>query len=304
MTSQPTVAPIPAAAAGARTRERVRGSGHGEGPLKTALIHAALLLASLIAIFPILRVFSVSLRPADQLLETEFQLIPAGASWENYVHVLTETDFLKWLINSLLITVGTSIVGVIFAATSAYAFSRYKFPGRGVGLTALLATQLIPATMLLVPLFIIAVQLDLQGTYRGLMIAYAVTSVPFSIWILKGYYDTVPVELEEAAMVDGCSQLEAFWRILIPLSTPALAIVFLFNFLAAWNEYVLARVMIGSQSELYTWPIGILRFQAQFQTQWGDLAAASILVSIPIVALFLYSSKWLVSGVTLGGVKG
>ena len=158
--------------------------------------------------------------------------------------------------------------------------------------------------MLLVPILILAIQLDLVGTYRGLVIAYAITSVPFSIWILKGYYDTVPIELEEAARIDGCSQLEAFVRVLLPLSTPALAIVFLFNFLAAWNEFVLARVLIGSSTELFTWPLGILRFQAQFQTQWGDLAAASVLVSIPIVALFLYSSKWLINGVTLGGVKG
>jgi arabinogalactan oligomer/maltooligosaccharide transport system permease protein len=171
-------------------------------------------------------------------------------------------------------------------------------------LTALLATQLIPATMLLVPLFILAIQLDLKDSYRGMVIAYSVTSVPFSIWILKGYYDTVPIELEEAARIDGASQLEAFWRILLPLSTPALAIVFLFNFLAAWNEFVLARVLIGSSTDLFTWPLGVLRFQAQFQTQWGDLAAASILISIPVVALFLYSSKWLISGVTLGGVKG
>jgi len=301
MTTQPAVTPLPVAA---RTRERAGGTGIGEGPLKRALVHGTLFLAALIAVFPILRVISVSLRPSNELLEREFNIIPPGATFENYVHVITQTDFVQWLINSLLITVGTSIVGLIFAATSAYAFSRYKFPGRGVGLTALLATQLIPATMLLVPIFVIAVQLDLQGTYRGLMIAYSVTSVPFSIWILKGYYDTVPIELEEAAMVDGCSQLEAFWRILIPLSTPALAIVFLFNFLAAWNEYVLARVMIASNADLWTWPIGILRFQAQFQTQWGDMAASSVLVSIPIVALFLYSSRWLVNGVTLGGVKG
>ncbi len=304
MTSQPTVVPIPQRPAAEGSQTRAGRTGRGDGVLKTAMVHGTLFLAALIAIFPVLRVISVSLRPSDQLLERTFNFIPPGATLNNYVHVVSDTDFVKWLINSLLITVGTSIVGLIFAATSAYAFSRYKFPGRGLGLTALLATQLIPATMLLVPLFIIAVQLGLQGTYRGLMIAYSVTSVPFSIWILKGYYDTVPIDLEEAAMVDGCSQLEAFWRILIPLSAPALAIVFLFNFLAAWNEYVLARVMIGSQSDLYTWPIGILRFQAQFQTQWGDLAAASVLVSIPIVALFLYSSKWLVNGVTLGGVKG
>jgi arabinogalactan oligomer/maltooligosaccharide transport system permease protein len=301
MTGQTVVPPVAARAAGVARAGR---SGRGASPMSRAITHVVLFLAAIIAVFPVLRAFSVSLRPANQLLEREFSVIPQGASFDNYVHVLTQTDLPLWLMNSLIITIGTSLVGLIFAATSAYAFSRYKFPGRGVGLTALLATQLIPATMLLVPLFILAVQFGLLGTYRGLVIAYSVTSVPFSIWILKGYYDTVPIDLEEAAMVDGCSQLQAFWRILLPLSAPALAVVFLFNFLAAWNEYVLARVMIASKADLFTWPLGILRFQQQFQTQWGDLAAASIIVSIPIVALFLYSSRWLVSGVTLGGVKG
>ena len=300
-TTVPTVQP---AAAVAPTKVQRLGGSRNDSPLKRALVHGALLLTAIIAIVPVLRVFSVSVRPNNQLLNRELDLLPEGATLASYGHVLFETDFPQWLFNSLIITVGTSLVGLIFAATSAYGFSRFKFPGRGVGLTALLATQLIPATMLLVPILILAIQLDLVGTYRGLVIAYAITSVPFSIWILKGYYDTVPIELEEAARIDGCSQLEAFVRVLLPLSTPALAIVFLFNFLAAWNEFVLARVLIGSSTELFTWPLGILRFQAQFQTQWGDLAAASVLVSIPIVALFLYSSKWLINGVTLGGVKG
>ena len=295
---------VPAAEAIGR-RARIRRWRRGRGStLGNVAVHATLIVAALIAALPIVRVFSVALRPGDRLLEREFSLIPEGATLGAFRHVLFNTDFPQWIANSLAITIGTSLVGVIFAATSAYAFSRYRFPGRGVGLTALLATQLIPATMLLVPIFILAVQLDLQGTYRGLVVAYAVTSVPFSIWILKGYYDTVPIELEEAARIDGCSQLEAFWRVLLPLSTPALAIVFLFNFLAAWNEFVLARVLIGSETELFTWTLGILRFQANFQTQWAALAAASIMISIPVVALFLYSAKWLVSGVTLGGVKG
>jgi arabinogalactan oligomer / maltooligosaccharide transport system permease protein len=304
MTAQTVVAP--AAQSAARVSARVGRTGRHDPAWKLILIHGVLIFAAVVAVFPVIRVLSVSLRPANELLERDFQLIPPGATLDNFTHVLTQTNFVPWLLNSLMITVATSVVGLIFAATSAYAFSRYKFPGRGAGLTALLATQLIPATMLVVPLYVLAASYDFIGigTYRGLLIAYAVTSVPFSIWILKGYYDTVPIELEEAAMVDGCSQLEAFWRILIPLSTPALAIVFLFNFLAAWNEYILANVFVGSTPELYTWPLGILEFQGQFQTQWGDLAAACILVSIPIVALFLYSSKWLISGVTLGGVKG
>lgn len=306
MSGTPAIPAVPVAPAVATATTRVRASkgSRNDSLAKRLLIHAVLFLAALIAVFPVLRVFGIALRPGDRLLDRNFSIIPEGATFDSFGHVLTGTDFPQWLFNSLVITVGTSLVGLIFAATSAYAFSRYKFPGRAAGLTALLATQLIPATMLLVPIFILAVQNDLVGTYRGLVIAYSVTSVPFSIWILKGYYDTVPIELEEAARIDGCSQLEAFWRILLPLSTPALAIVFLFNFLAAWNEFVLARVLIGSQTDLFTWPLGILRFQAQFQTQWSDLAAASILVSVPIVALFLYSSKWLISGVTLGGVKG
>jgi arabinogalactan oligomer/maltooligosaccharide transport system permease protein len=304
MSGSNVIPAAPVSAELARTVTVAGGSGRGDSAGKRLAIHAVLIVASMIAAFPVIRVLSVALRPEDRLLEREFSLIPEGATLAAFGRVLTETDFPQWLLNSLIITVGTSIVGLLFAATSAYAFSRYKFPGRGVGLTALLATQLIPATMLLVPLFILSIQLDLKDSYRGLVIAYSVTSVPFSIWILKGYYDTVPIELEEAARIDGASQLGAFWRILLPLSAPALAIVFLFNFLAAWNEFVLARVLIGSSTDLFTWPLGILRFQAQFQTQWADLAASSILVSIPIVALFLYSSKWLISGVTLGGVKG
>jgi len=293
-------APIPAAA---RTGKAASAGGREDKPLKRLVIHLILVVTAIIAAFPILRVFSVALRPGNRLLDSTFTLIPEGATLESFQHVIGDTELPRWLFNSMVVTTGTSTIGVIIAATSAYAFSRYKFPGRGVGLTTLLATQLIPAAMLLVPIYILAVQLKLANTYIGLVIALSVTSVPFSIWILKGYYDTVPIELEEAARIDGCSQLEAFYRILLPLSTPALAIVFLFNFLAAWNDFFLARILI-SKEELLTWPLGLQRFQQQFQTQWNDLAASSILISIPVVLLFLYSSKWLVSGVTAGGVKG
>jgi arabinogalactan oligomer/maltooligosaccharide transport system permease protein len=290
------------AAEGGRFQGRNDG-GRKDGPLKRLVIHAALALAALVAFLPIVRVFSVALRPGNQMLSTDMSPIPAGATLASFEQVLFHSDLPLWLWNSLIITIGTSILGVMIAATSAYAFSRYKFPGRGIGLTMLLATQLIPAAMLLVPLYILAVQFKLANSYVGMVIGLSVTAVPFSIWILKGYYDTVPIELEEAARIDGCSELAAFWRILLPLSTPALAVVFLFNFLTAWNDYFLARILI-SKEQLLTWPLGLQRFQAQFQTQWNELAASSILIAVPAVLLFLYSSKWLVSGVTAGGVKG
>jgi len=279
-------------------------AGREDSPFKRLLIHMALMLACVIAVYPVLRVLSVSLRPGDRLLSTSLAIIPDDATLEAYRTVLVEKEFLVWVWNSIAITAATATIGVILAATSAYAFSRWKFPGRSPGLIFLLSTQMIPAPMLMVPLYILASKLDLTQSYRGLVLAYSVTSVPFSIWTLKGYYDTIPRELEEAALIDGASRLSTFWRIILPLSSPALVITFLFNFMAAWSDYLLARVMLVSERSLWTWPLGVRDFQSQFQTQWGMFSAASILVMIPVVALFLYSSKWLISGLTLGSVKG
>jgi arabinogalactan oligomer/maltooligosaccharide transport system permease protein len=284
--------------------QRFFKSGRGDSPFKRSLIHLVLIIACAIAIYPVLRVISVSLRPNDRLLSTSLAIIPDDATLQAYVTVLTEKEFLVWVWNSIVITFSTAIVGVILAATSAYAFSRWRFPGRGPGMVFLLSTQMIPAPMLMVPIFILATKLAMTQTYRGLVIAYSVTSIPFSIWILKGYYDTIPRDLEEAALIDGATPMSAFWRIILPLSTPALAIVFLFNFMQAWNDYLLARVMLSNATELWTWPLGLYSFQGQFRTQWGLFAAASILIMIPVVSLFLYSSRWLISGLTLGSVKG
>jgi arabinogalactan oligomer/maltooligosaccharide transport system permease protein len=283
------------------TRAPRRGA---DSPLKRIFIHVSLVFAALVAAFPVIRVFSTALRPNDNVLSTSLAIIPEGATLDAFGRVLFDSKLPNWLFNSLAVTLGTAGVGLILAATSAYAFSRYRFRGRGLGLTFLFATQLIPGIMLLVPIYLLAIQLRLVGTYQGLVVAYAVTAVPFSIWVLRGYFDTVPVELEEAARIDGCTEFQTFSKVLLPLSLPALAIVFLFNFLAAWGEYFTASLIIGNSEALLTWPLGIQRFQAQFQTQWADLSASSILVSVPVVILFIYVSKYLVSGLTLGGVKG
>lgn len=287
-------------------RPRPKGffyAGRHDSPFKRLVIHSILILAVIIAVYPVLRVFSISLRPGDRLLSTALAIIPPDATWDNYLALWQDKDFFLWIWNSLLVTLSTATIGVILAATGAYAFSRWKFPGRRPVLIFLLTTQMIPAGMLLIPIFILLVRFGLVNTYRGLVFAYSVSSVPFSIWILKGYYDTIPPDLEEAAKIDGASQMEAFWRIILPLSTPALAIVFLFNFMMAWSEFIVARVIIKNQ-QLLTWPLGLYTLQGQFQTSWGQLAAASILIALPVVGLFLYSSKWLISGLTLGSVKG
>jgi arabinogalactan oligomer/maltooligosaccharide transport system permease protein len=282
-----------------------RSPGRGkDSPLKRALIHLALIVASIIVVYPVIRVFSTALRPGDQMLSTSLAIIPEGATLDAFHRVLFESSFPNWIFNSLVVAFGTSAVGVLLAASAAYAFSRFSFRGRGFSLTALFATQMIPGIMLIVPIFILFVFLGIVGTTQGLVLAYAVTAVPFSAWILKGYFDTVPMDLEEAARIDGCSELQSFYKVLIPLSLPALAVVFLFNFLAAWGEYFFANTIIGTNQALQTWPVGLVAFQGQYQTQWSTLSAAAIFVSLPIVILFIWISKYLVSGLTLGGVKG
>jgi arabinogalactan oligomer / maltooligosaccharide transport system permease protein len=302
--SQALDVPRPQAAARPNAVGRFFRAKRGDSPFKRMVIHLALVACSVAAVYPVLRVVSVALRPGDRLLSTSLALIPPDASFENLRDLLTNTNFLLWLWNSLVITGATAVTGVVLAATSAYAFSRWRFPGRNAGLMFLLASQMIPAAMLMVPLYILAVRLGIIGTYRGLIIAYSVTSVPFSIWILKGYYDTIPRELEEAALIDGASRLATFYRIILPLSTPSLAIVFLFNFTQAWNDYLFARVILGNADQIWTWALGLRTLQDQFRTQWGQFSAGSILVTIPVVLLFLYSSKYLISGLTLGSVKG
>ena len=271
--------------------------------VKYLLIHLAIIAFVVVCVYPLLRILSVSMRPGDKLISTDLSLIPAGAAFDAYVRLLKETLFLRWLWNSLLITVATSFIGVSLASTAAYAFSRFRFAGKKGGLILLLSTQMIPAGMLILPLFLMIMKLGLMNAYLGMIIAYSVSSLPFSIWILKGYYDTIPRSLEEAALVDGTSQVGAFWRIILPLSTPALSIAFLFNFTTAWNEYLVARVVLFS-SKQYTWTLGLFELQGQYITQWGMFAAGSMLVTIPVLIVFLYSSKWLISGLTLGSVKG
>lgn len=282
----------------------------GDSPFKTLLIHATLIASCVVAVYPALRVVTISLRPNDTLLTTDLRIIPKNATLDNYKEVLfgapeknRQSDFFLWIWNSFSVVAVTSIISVILAAISAYAFSRFRFPGRSVGLVFLLTTQMIPAGMLLLPLFIMIAKLKMINTSLGLIIAYAVTSVPLTIWTLKGYYDTIPVDLEEAALIDGASRFTVFTNIILPLSTPALAIAFLFSFMGGWSEYLVARVVL-QKNEIFTWPLGIFTFAQQFTVSWGQFAAASVLIAIPVMALFLYSSKWLISGLTLGSVKG
>ena len=258
---------------------------------------------ALFAIFPIYVVLSTSFRGDNAFQSTSLQFWSATSSFANYFHLFTSTSFLIWLRNSALISGTVTVFGVSLAIGAAYALSRFPIRGKKTGLLILMTTQMFPATMLLLPFYIVLSHLKLINNFWGLLIIYSASSLPFCIWQLKGFFDTIPKELEEAARLDGCSHFQVLVKVILPVSLPALAITSLFNFMTAWTEYAIAAVTL-QDPELYTLSVGLKSFQSSLATEWGLYAAAAVIVSIPVVILFMSLSRFLVSGLTLGSVKG
>lgn len=265
--------------------------------------HIILIGFTLFAIYPVLRVISISLRPGNRLLAKSLAIIPDSATLASYYQLLFKEPFLQWMVNSIIVSFFVTITGVSLAATAGYAFSRYRFVGRNASLLGTITTQMFPVTMLLLPLFIMLIKLGLYDSYLGLIIAYSATALPFTIWQMKGYYDTIPYSLEEAALIDGASPLYTFYKIVLPLALPALAITALFSFMTAWSEYLVAAVLLQDR-DMFTLPLGLKMFQSNMEVAWGLYSAGAVIVSVPVVVLFIFLSRWLISGLTLGSVKG
>jgi arabinogalactan oligomer/maltooligosaccharide transport system permease protein len=280
-------------------------------------LHLVLVVTVLVTIYPILWVVTIALSgkqslaiadlPSDPTFLDRLRAIvpwPSEISFSNFVSVMTDQPFGRWILNSAVVAAATTVLGVFLACTAAYAFSRFQFPGRRAGLMSFLVSQMFPGTLMLIPLYIILVQwLGLGSTQIGLVLVYATTSIPFCVWMLKGYFDTIPRELEEAAIMDGASPAMIFFKIVLPLAKPAVAVTALFSFMTGWNEFILAATFMDKET-MYTAPVGLRFFVGGFSQQWGYFAAGSIIVSIPVVALFLVLQKYLVSGLTAGAVKG
>jgi len=270
---------------------------------RKTIYHLVLIVAAIFSILPLYRIITVALRPGDKIFTTNFEIFPETPTLENFTAVFSQTQFITWLANSLIVTILTAFISVILSATAGYALSRFRFPMRSGVFMFLMATQMMPAVMLLLPLYFMLRRFGLIDTYAGVIVVYMMTTLPFCIWLLKGYFDTIPRSLEQAAQVDGLTAIGAFWKVVLPLSTPSLAIAMLFCVTQIWNEYIVARVILQT-AELYTWPLGLFELQGDFDTRWGMFAAASVTVTVPVTAAFLYSSKWLLTGLTVGGVKG
>ena len=275
---------------------------------RVIVTHAALTVLTGATLYPVLWVVKMALTP-DQGFSMDPWPFPTTVSLDNFAHVVGTTDstgawlFGRQLFNSLVVSIATAAVGLALSATAAYALSRWNFPGRDRSMAAFLVTQMFPGVVMAIPLYILLDALQLLDALSGLVLVYATTSVPFSVWNLKGYFDTIPTALEEAALLDGASRWVIFSQIVLPLARPALAVTGLFSFMTAWNEFILAATLMGD-ARAFTLPVVLQGYVGDFSTQWGYFAAGALLVSAPVVILFFFLQRYFVEGLTAGAVKG
>ncbi|MFC8271259.1 sugar ABC transporter permease [Streptomyces sp. NPDC057271] len=269
-------------------------------PLASVGLHATLIVASVIAVFPVLWVLLTSLKPAKYATTTDFL---KETTLANYTDLLENTEFLTWFGNSLLVAGLTTVLGVFIASTTGYAVSRFRFPGKRGLMWTLLITQMFPVAVLIVPIYNIMSSLGLLNKAAGLVITYLTIAVPFCAWMMKGFFDTIPREIDESGQVDGLNPFGTFWRLILPLAKPGIAVTAFYSFITAWGEVAYASAfMVGDEN--LTLAGGLQKFVNQYGAQWGPMSAASVLIAIPAALVFLFAQRHLVTGMSAGAVKG
>lgn len=268
----------------------------------------AVIFTSILILYPAMWVVKIALS-GQETLSISLSPLPDRFSISLFKAVVLSRGsdgqylFFRQLFNSTVVSLCSTLIGLLLSCSAAYGFSRFSFVGKSFGMRALVVTQMFPGVVMSIPLYILLDKAHLLDTLTGLVLVYSTTSVPFSVWMLKGYFDTIPKDIEEAALIDGAGRLTTFFRIVLPLSKPAIVVTGLFSFMTAWNEFILAATFLGRE-ELFTLPVQLQRYVGQYNAQWGSFAAMAIMVSIPVMVLFFGLQKHLTSGLTAGGVKG
>jgi arabinogalactan oligomer / maltooligosaccharide transport system permease protein len=273
-----------------------------------ALGYAALVLVTTAVLYPVMLVCKKAFDP-DPGFAVSPSPIPDAVTLDHFADLVGargpggELLFLRHALNSAVVALLTTVVGVILSCTAAYALSRFRFPGRRAGLTTFLVVQMFPASMLLLPLYLLLDRIHLLNSIAGLVLVYATTAIPFCVWTLKGYFDSLPRELEEAARIDGAGPVRIFFTIVLPLARPGIAVTALFSFMTAWNEFIMASTFMTEETR-YTLPVLLQSAVGEHSADWGLFAAGAIVTSLPVMALFYVLQRSLVGGLTAGSVKG
>jgi arabinogalactan oligomer / maltooligosaccharide transport system permease protein len=265
-------------------------------------LHAMLVAATFVALFPVGWVFLSSLKPRSAIQRSTVELFNSP-SLDNYRHVLFDTSFPTWFLNSVIVSAFTMVIGISMSATAGYALSRFNFAGKRQLMWTFLLTQMFPVAILIVPIYTIMANLGLIDTKISLVIAYCTVAVPFCAWMMRGYFDTIPRELDEAAALDGLGPFQTFWRVILPLARPGLAVTAFYTFLTAWGEVAYAIAFIQTEENL-TLGAGLQQFVPQFNQRWEYLTPAAVLIMIPAGLVFFFAQRHLVAGLTAGGTKG
>ena len=267
------------------------------------ITYVVLLTALAITLFPFAWMISSSFKPQTELFAPEFRLLPQRFTLENFENVWQHTDFPQFFGNSFKIAVTVSFASIVVSMYAAYALSRFGFRGKNAFGLLLLVTQMFPGVLLVLPLFLIFKGLRLFNTHYAVMLAYLTFSLPFCIWTLRGFFDAIPKELEEAALIDGASRLKALHLIILPVSGPGIAAVGMYAFIRSWNELLFALVILQNK-DLQTLPLGLTNFMEEFSFRWDLLMAGSAITTVPVLFFFLFMQKFIVQGLTAGAVKG
>lgn len=264
-------------------------------------LHLPMLAIVLFALGPYLWMLLTSLKQESTLFSPERSLLPAVVTLENYVRLFEKTTFLNNLGHSVVVSIGTMLLGLAVSITAAYAFSRFRFPGRRALMLQFLLVNMFPIVLLIIPLFIIMKSLGLLDTHLGLILAHSTFSIPFATWMMISYFDAIPRSLDEAAMVDGCSPVGAMFRVVIPLTVPGIIATGIYIFITSWNEYLYASVLAGQNVRTLT--VAIQTLVGEYEIAWGLLTAGGVVGALPVTLLFMLIQKRLVAGMTQGAVK-
>lgn len=271
--------------------------------LSRLLRHGLLLAGAVVMVAPFAYMLATSFKAHAFVLEVPPRFIPKDPTVENYTNAWSSNSFDRYFLNSLLVAVVTTVASVLLSSMMAYAFARFRFPGRRPLFGLLLVGLMVPTMMLIIPQFLLARSAGLLDSLAGLIVFYVGGTLALNTFLLRGFFEAVPVELEEAMLVDGANAWTRYWRLILPLSRPALATVAVFSFLASWDEFVWALTIINDPSKR-TLPIAIALFQGEHQTSWGLVFAASAIAVAPVIAIFLAAQRHFVSGLASGAVKG